>query len=408
MSGTAARPTRTTTTGVGEAARRIGDRDRWLLRMLHEHTVLTTPQLVRLGFAHKTRATQQRLTALQRLGVLDRFQPLRRTHGTSPMHHLLGPLGARLLAAELGVEVAALGWRRDRSQAVAHRLSLSHDVATIDLICELVSAPGVHIDAWWSPARCRRVVGRHVLPDAYLALTATGPTGGRARPVAGPVWEMFLEYDTGTTALRALAAKLHGYHKRAVATRTAIPVGIWIARPGREPGARRALAAVHRTLTDPDAVPVFTATPLIATAPDAWPVAAGPGRTGGPGTDAAWHGASGRVWLPLRQRAGHAGHRFGLVELAGHRHADRPTLAETTGPADSDGGYGEPDTVGGRVELPTPSPYPPHAPARPVAPPPHDGRHATRDTATENTATDDAVMNGVKCIAHGDGPASSR
>ena len=133
-------------------ARRVTPRDRWIIRMLHEHTVLTTEQLARLGFA-SLRTAQQRLQLLHRLDVLDRFQPYRPT-GSAPLHHLLGPVGAHILAAEEGLDTAALGYRRQRTLAVAHRLTLSHDIGAATSIIDLATHPHLHLGRWWSAARC--------------------------------------------------------------------------------------------------------------------------------------------------------------------------------------------------------------------------------------------------------------
>ena len=124
-------------------ARRVTPRDRWIIRMLHEHTVLTTDHLARLGFP-SLRTAQQRLQLLHRLGVLDRFQPYRPS-GSAPLHHLLGPVGARILAAEEGLDITALGYRRQRTLAVAHRLSLGHDIGVATSIIDLATHPSMRL-----------------------------------------------------------------------------------------------------------------------------------------------------------------------------------------------------------------------------------------------------------------------
>lgn len=58
-------------------AGRLTARDRWLLRMLYEHTVLTTTHLHRLGWAATLRQVQGRARALRTYEVLDGFRPLR-------------------------------------------------------------------------------------------------------------------------------------------------------------------------------------------------------------------------------------------------------------------------------------------------------------------------------------------
>ena len=229
--------------------------------MLHEHTVLTTDHLARLGFT-SLRTAQQRLQLLHRLGVLDRFQPYRPS-GSAPLHHLLGPVGARILAAEEGLDTAALGYRRQRILAVAHRLSLGHDIGVATSIIDLATHPDLRLTRWWSAARCARLYGHHTRPDAYLTLTTHPPTGSPPGMPRGWVgwWEMFYEYDTGTENLTTLAAKLAGYHRLAAATGIRTPVGFWITRPRREPHARQALAGAHHALPHPQLLTVLTGTP---------------------------------------------------------------------------------------------------------------------------------------------------
>jgi Replication-relaxation len=384
-------------------SRRLTPRDRWLLRMLHEHGFLTTPQLVTLEFA-SLRMTQDRLHALHKLGLTDRVQPF--TAATRlPLHHILGPKGARVIAAEEHIPLAQLGWRHDRALAVAFSHTLPHDRATHDLICALAATPGITLTRWWSAARCARYYGHHIRPDAYLALTATPPHP--AAPHAHGTrlwWETFLEYDTGAEALKVLTAKIHGYYRLAAATGIATPILIFTARPGREPGVRAALAHTLRELPRPALVPLVTGTDIGA--PGAGPAAA---PAGGRRPDVA-AAAVGRAWLPLTihpRPDNTRAPRLALAELAaalppdphigqphpaawGPRPHDprrqppidplsnrpRPTTngdpAPTPGPhvlQDLDfmhGPGGAPDATG-LVELPEPPPTPP-TPSRAVAP----------------------------------------
>lgn len=80
------------------AAAHLTDRDRYLVRMVCEHRVLTTEQLAALGFDNVITA-RHRLGVLAGIGVLRRFRP-RREIGSAPWHYLLGPFGAALLGAE--------------------------------------------------------------------------------------------------------------------------------------------------------------------------------------------------------------------------------------------------------------------------------------------------------------------
>src|SRR5258708_28520277 len=76
----------------------LTERDRYLVRMVGEHRVLTTDQLCALGFGNVITA-RHRLGVLVTIGVLRRFRP-RRDVGSAPRHYLLGPVGAALLGAE--------------------------------------------------------------------------------------------------------------------------------------------------------------------------------------------------------------------------------------------------------------------------------------------------------------------
>ncbi|ANY05749.1 replication-relaxation family protein [Pseudonocardia sp. HH130630-07] len=292
-------------------------RDRWLMAMLAEHTVLTTPQLAALGWGASLRRVQRRILTLHRAEAVDRFRPvLTRPLGTAPWHYLLGPTGAAALAAEHGHTVAQIGYRgRARALAVADRATLGHDVATHDVITGLAAAGTIELTAWWSPARCARSFGTHVRPDAYLCLTAQAGW-----------WETFLEYDTGTETLGRVAGKLRGYHDLAAATGLITPVSIWLTRPRREPSARHALATALAGLARPDLVPVYTATPT----------AAGPTST-----------AADRVWLPVVP-PGRTAQRVTVAELA----ARRPVPVRVAAPDRS--------RSRDSSALPPPPPLPPH------------------------------------------------
>src|SRR5207247_11115216 len=100
-------------------AGRLTSRDRWLLRMLHEHRVLTTTQITQLAFG-TTRAATARLLTLCQLRAVDRFRPLTAS-GSAPLHFVLDEAGACLLAAEDGITAAQPRYRR--AGALARPLS---------------------------------------------------------------------------------------------------------------------------------------------------------------------------------------------------------------------------------------------------------------------------------------------
>jgi hypothetical protein len=254
---------------------RLTERDRHLCRLLEDHRVLTTAQVADVGFTGERRA-RMRLGELYALDVLDRFRP--RTGGNpAPFHWVLGPLGAALAAAEAGIDVADLDWRRGLVHDLAASQRLAHLVGLNGFFTALLRSariqPGRSLDEWWSERRCAREWGEVVRPDGYGVWTE----GDTSLP-------FLLEHDNGTERLARLAQKLDGYAK--LAAEAGHPNWVLFTFPGarREADARRVLAR-------PD-VPVATATRSDHPAP---------GFT--PDTD---------VWLPVADR----GPRLRLAQLA--------------------------------------------------------------------------------------------
>ena len=262
---------RSTAERLAALAGRLTDRDRTLCRLLHEHRVLTTPQLTGLAFPSRN-AAEHRLALLHRLGVVGRFRPHHRP-GSAPYHYTLGPLGAALLAAQHDQDPAGFGYRRDRTLALAHSPRLAHLVGVNGFFAALAHAarsdPDAELEVWWSEQRCAHRWGRLVRPDGY----------GRWREHQQRV-DFFLEFDRGTEPVQRLAGKLAGYLELAHASGIATPLLLWLPGPTREAAARRALAGAGLL--------VATATPH----PD--------------------HTPAGPLWLPLHT----SGPRRRLVQLA--------------------------------------------------------------------------------------------
>jgi Replication-relaxation len=253
-------------------AGQLTGRDRQLCRLLAEHRVLTTPQLVDLVFPSRN-AAEHRLTILHRLGVVDRFRP-HHTPGSAPYHYLLGPLGAALLAAQHEQDPPQVGYRRDRTLALAHSQRLQHLLGVNGFFTALARTARDHADAalevWWSEQRCAARWGQLVRPDGY----------GRWREHQQRV-DFFLEYDRGSEPVGRLAGKLAGYLELAHASGIATPLLLRLPGSAREAAARRALAG--------SSLPVATASP--------YPT----------------HTPAEPVWLPLHQ----PGPRRRLIELRG-------------------------------------------------------------------------------------------
>ncbi|MDN2497026.1 hypothetical protein FHY52_10005 [Nocardia nova] len=296
---------------------RLTDRDRWILRMAHEHRVLTTNQLAALAFPTPNLA-RRRLAELHRQGVLDRFRPFT-TSGSAPWHWVLAPDGAAVLAAEAGAEVRELGYHARRRLDIAHSLHLTHTLGINDWFTTLTTTAHDHhakVVAWWSESRCRRLWGDLARPDSFGRYTHHD-----AR------LDFFLEYDLATTNLTRVAAKLLGYSELARSTGVVTPILLWVPTARRETAARHALRDTAASLPDPAAVPVATAAADLfdTTSPHPSP--------------------ADRVWLPLD--SAHTS-RLHLHELADAWPRRTPPPQERTDDS--------PIILGGQIMLPPPPP----------------------------------------------------
>jgi hypothetical protein len=262
---------------VAELAARLTGRDRWLLAMLAEHRVLTTPLLAELGFDGRRQA-ERRLAQLWGWRCVDRFRPHTRLgQGSAPYHWVLDEAGAAVLAAAYGIAERELGYRRTAALAVAHSQRLGHTIGTNSLMTTLTTAHwhrGGRLAVWWGERRCTAAWGDLARPDAAgIWHTPVGDRLGFA-----------VEYDTGTEALARVAAKLADYTDLAVAAGQVLPVLFWLPSAARE-------AALLR-LFDPTAL---TPTPAAgATSPAGGLLVA----TAAADHAAAAGGPAGRVWRP--------------------------------------------------------------------------------------------------------------
>jgi hypothetical protein len=249
--------------------------------MLQEYRVLTTGQVCELAFPSLSTATHRLLT-LWRLRALERFRPATAA-GSAPMHYVLGPAGAAVLAGRRSVSVAEFGYRIDRTLAIAHSDKLAHLVGCNAVFTALAAHARTHptceLAVWWSERRCRAVWGKITRPDGY----------GRWRQDGREV-DFFLEYDTGTEPLHRLATKISGYSSLVEMTGIA-DTPVLFALPGslREDH-------LHARITTP--------TPLVATTtPEALQAAGGP---------------AGAAWRPTGADLG----RRRLIDLSTDLHTD--------------------------------------------------------------------------------------
>ena len=278
---------------AADLAARLTARDRWLLRMIAEHRVLTTAQVTQLAFG-TTRAATARMTTLYQYRAVDRFRPLAPA-GSSPLHFILDEAGAMLLAAEDGITPADLGYRRDRSMAIALSPRLAHDTGANGIFTHLAATARASsgrqaLECWWGERRCAATWGGHARPDGYGRWTEQLP----GRPAV--TIDFFLEYDTGTEPLSRVVAKLAGYAALAARTGITTPVLFWLRSPARE-------AALHARLAG-------LPPPGIRDAASAAQIPGVPVATAAPSTSS--QGPAGAAWLP----AGSPGPRLRLAQLA--------------------------------------------------------------------------------------------
>ena len=176
-----------------------------------------------------------RLAELYALDIVDRFRP--QSWGSpAPFHWVLGPLGAALVAAETGVDLSDLSWRRTPGprpgrQPTPRPTSSASTASSPACSARPAPGPAATLDEWWSERRCAREWGEVVRPDGYGVWAEHGD-------IALP---FLLEYDNGTEPLDRLAAKLPGYARLAAAAGHPNWVLFSFPSPRRERDARRVL-----------------------------------------------------------------------------------------------------------------------------------------------------------------------
>jgi hypothetical protein len=241
----------------------ITDRDCILLDWLAEHGVLTSAQIAQALFPSLDYA-QERLRALVRLRVLERFRPNRAGGGSFPYHYLLAQLGLEVIAAQRG-EHLERGYRdraRRRRWQLTNRANLTHLVGANGFFTALAgharTRPDCELARWWPARRCQQMGA--FAPDGAdvpqrLYVPRSRPDGHGSWVEDGSRVSFFLEYDTGTERpISRLVDKIDGYVDLARVTRHVWPVLFWLPSPVRE---RR----LHEELTDAGVrYPVATAT----------------------------------------------------------------------------------------------------------------------------------------------------
>lgn len=211
-------------------ARRLTPRDRWIMRLVWTHRVLTTPQIATLAFTSYNTA-KDRLAVLYELRALERVRPW-----NAPWRYVLDTPGAEILAADDGRTLREFGYRYDRAKDAATSSQSDHTLGVNQTFVDLFAhtrAPEhrAHLE-WWTEAQCAWHWGDIIRPDA----------AGRWQ-VGTRRTDFFLEYDRGTERLRRLRDKVHAYAELADTVGTRGVVLFLLPSRRREAHLRHALGA---------------------------------------------------------------------------------------------------------------------------------------------------------------------
>ncbi|MGH2812647.1 MAG: replication-relaxation family protein [Actinomycetota bacterium] len=201
--------------------KRLGQRDQKILEYLFEHRCLTTHQICDLFF-DSPRTARERMRELFEIDLVRRFQPQAlRGEGSYPFHYVLGPTGARLVAALRGVDVRTLGYRKGLEEQIAFSPKLLHllDVNTFFSRLEWVCRRRGYRFEWWSEPRCLRRWGSVVRPDGYGVVRWNGAK-----------LRFFLEMDRGTERPWRLSEKLPRYSEVALSRKCPGPSPLLLQR----------------------------------------------------------------------------------------------------------------------------------------------------------------------------------
>ncbi len=204
----------------------LRERDMMIIRLVWDCRYLTRLQIQRFLFPSQEKGKEhsrknivtKRLMLLYHNGYVDRLHPpVASNRGSSPIVYCLDRKGARLLAAELGVDMPALGWqKRQRGRGL---LFLEHTLAVNDFRIAVTLAArqdGYAILRWLDERSLRENElreglkeialgvgkGRSILPDAYFTLEVHGKKAG-----------FFVEVDRGTTPGRRIRRKVRIYRE---------------------------------------------------------------------------------------------------------------------------------------------------------------------------------------------------
>jgi hypothetical protein len=191
----------------------LQERDREIIRIVEEHRVITSADLMLL-VAGSDQTILRRLQRLFHNGYLDRPQS-QRQFGNAPIVYALGQRGAELLAQEKNAQ-ATVDWseknRQIGSAYLEHALMVSRFRAALRFA--LQRGQSAALERWLGDGFVRdSVVVEHeasteripVAPDAFFTIKLLDEPEGRNRI------HVFLEADRSTMTVKRFFTKLRGY-----------------------------------------------------------------------------------------------------------------------------------------------------------------------------------------------------
>ncbi|GAB3868138.1 replication-relaxation family protein [Dactylosporangium cerinum] len=230
---------------------RLTGRDRVLLDWLADHKVLTTFQICHALFGSLDFA-QRRLLALYRLGLVDRFRPLRAGGGSFPWHYVLDQIGAEFVAASREQAPPRPGQTTERKRRIAASRTLEHQLGVNQFFTDLAgwarTRPQARLERWWPEQRCAE-------PGVFgtTLISPVRPDGHGVFAEGERRTAFFVEFDTGFEQHSVLLSKVKRYAAHVAQGGPAWPVLFWLPSVARE-------RHLHDLLADVDvAVPVATA-----------------------------------------------------------------------------------------------------------------------------------------------------
>lgn len=204
----------------------LTQRDRQIILAVYEYRLLSAPQIEALFFPSTKATTHSRRTACQRRlqllyhhGFLERLpQPVILGQGRAPFVYALDEAGANLVAAQLGVDRAEVGWKPKHNQLgpqfMAHGLAIN-DLRVV--LNRLADEGRFEIKQWLDEFTLKSAVWQDKVPHDMQGarLVRKYPDGYFLLGVSGTEQQahFFLEVDRGTMSNTRLQEKIKAYHE---------------------------------------------------------------------------------------------------------------------------------------------------------------------------------------------------